>query len=202
MKLQPLWRSRVNNKVKLHVYHAVVVSTLLYGLDSLTLEMKHLKTIDAWYHQHLRRCMGIKASYYSHITNRSFWEQANKPTVSSQKLLSLQLQQLAKTLITPPTNPTHHVVFSPGIKDRVKFTKGLKRGHPQRYWLEVVEESALLVFNDYLRATNQVHRSDLLGLKQYLTNNPEYALHLAAAPTRQPNIFKRHGKSLGCAWQP
>ena len=52
MKLQPLWRSKLNWKTKVLIFHASVVPSLTYGLDSLTLEVRHLKTIDAWYYQH------------------------------------------------------------------------------------------------------------------------------------------------------
>ena len=163
--------------------------------------MRHLKTIDAWYHQHLRRCLGIKASYGSRKTNRQVCEQAGRPTVPSLTLLSRQVQQLAKILITPPANPLHHVVLSPGIKDKVKRTKGLRRGHPQRYCPEVVTEAALLAFRDYL-STRPPERSDLLDLKQRLAKRPEHALYLAAAPTCQPTMCKQHEKFLGYALRP
>ena len=133
MKLRPLWRSKLNWKTKIRIFHASVVPSLTYGLDTLTLEMKHLKTIDAWYYQHLRRCMGIKASYYSHVTNARVWSLAGRPAIPSQQLTSNQLKHLATCLVKPPDCPIHHVVFSPGCKDRIKYTKGLRRGHPQRY---------------------------------------------------------------------
>ena len=137
VKLQPLWRSKLSWKTKVRVFQATIIPRLLYGLDTLTLEINHLKTIDAWYFQHLRRCMGIKASYYSRITNASVWKLAGKPVTPSQTLTSAQLAQLAKILITPPDDPIHHVVFSPGVKDRIKFTKGIRRGPSHRYWLEL-----------------------------------------------------------------
>ena len=52
---------------------------LLYGLDSLTLTDKLLKKIDGQCYRFLRRSIGVKASYYSRITNREVWIQAGKP---------------------------------------------------------------------------------------------------------------------------
>ena len=176
--------------------------SLLYGLAELSLELRHFKTIDAFYHQHLRRCICIKASYYSRISNRTVWQIAGKPQLPSQTLLTQQLQRLIKTLTTPPQDPLHHVVFSPGYKDRVKFTKGTRRGHPQRYWLELATAEALQVLKHYLEYNALEHRKDLLGLKQALTQYPDFPLHLETAPTRQPELFKRFSQSLGCAWQP
>ena len=202
MKLQPLWRSKLNWKTKVRIFQATIIPRLLYGLDTLTLEMKHLKTIDAWYFQHLRRCMGIKASYYSRITNDRVWKLAGKPETPSQVLTSAQLSQLSKILITPPDDPMHHVVFSPGVKDRVKYTKGLRRGHPQRYWLELNTEIALPVLKAYAEYNALEYRYDILGIRQMLNNSPGFRKYLETAPTRQKGLLARHVKALGCAWQP
>ena len=202
MKLQPLWRSKLNWKTKVRIFHSSVVPSLTYGLDTLTLEVRHLKTIDAWYYQHLRRCMGIKASYYSHVPNARVWKLAGRPIVPSQTLTSNQLRQLSECLTKPPTDPIHHVVFSPGCKDRVKFTKGLRRGHPQRYWLELNMEIALPILKAYAEYTAQEFRNDAIGLKQMLTRDIGFETYLVTAPTRQKGLFARHAKHLGSAWQP
>ena len=202
MKLQPLWRSKLNWKTQVRIFQATIIPRLLYGLDTLTLEMKHLKAIDAWYFQHLRRCMGIKASYYSRITNDRVWKLAGKPETPSQVLTSAQLSQLSKILITPPDDPMHHVVFSPGVKDRVKYTKGLRRGHPQRYWLELNTEIALPVLKAYAEYNALEYRYDILGIRQMLNNSPGFRKYLETAPTRQKCLLARHVKALGCAWQP
>ena len=58
----------------------------------------------------------------------------------------------------------HYVVLSPGYKDRVKFTKGNRKGHPQRYWLELITSDATRILAHYLEQTAQEARRDLLGL--------------------------------------
>ena len=72
----------------------------------------------------------------------------------------------------------------------------------QRYWLELVTAEALQVLKHYLEYNALEHRKDLLGLKQALTQYPDFPMHLETAPTRQPELFKRFSQSLGCAWQP
>ena len=62
MKLQPLWRSKLSRAAEVKIYQASIVPALTYGLDTLSIEVRHLKTIDAWYYQHLRRSVGRKAS--------------------------------------------------------------------------------------------------------------------------------------------
>ena len=201
-KLQQLWRSKLSWRVKVRIFLASIIPVLLYGLDTVTLELRHLKTIDAWFHRFLRRSMGIKSSYYSRITNQRVWNLAGKPRLPSQQLVTQQLQLLVKTLSTPPSDPIHHVVFSPGYKDRVKYTKGKRRGHPQRYWLELVTNDATRILSQYLDQTAQVGRRDLLGVKQQLDKDSSFKSHLETAPTRHTNLFPKHVQKLSCAWQP
>ena len=96
MKLQHLWRSRICLKSKIRLYHSYVLPVLLYSLQELTLEDKHLRTIDGWYFRYLRRCMGIKASYYTRIPNQRVWINAGSPTIPTQTLLSNQQSRLKK----------------------------------------------------------------------------------------------------------
>ena len=53
MKLQQLWRSNLGTRAKGKIFHFTVVPALIYSLDTLTLEIHHFKTIDAWYHKFL-----------------------------------------------------------------------------------------------------------------------------------------------------
>ena len=122
MKLQPLWRSRLSRASKVEIYQASIVPALTYGLDTLSLEVRHLKTTDAWYY-HLRRSMGIKASYYSRVSNNQVWTQAGKPTVPSQQLTSAQLRQLASMFSRHTTDPVYHRLFSRGAKTESSLPK-------------------------------------------------------------------------------
>ena len=139
---------------------ASIVPVLLYGLEVITLENKHLKTTDAWFHRYLWRCIGAKASYYSHVTNGRVWKVAGRPRLPLQALLTRQLQQLTDILAKPPTD-------FPGYKDRVKFTKSKNRGHPGCYWFELTVERALPIYHHYLDQTAPQQfrdfRRDLLG---------------------------------------
>ena len=70
-KLRLVWNSSLSRRTKLRIFQSVFIPTLIYGLDSLTLTEKHLKRVDAFYIRFLHRIVGIKASYYSHVTNHS-----------------------------------------------------------------------------------------------------------------------------------
>ena len=85
-KLRLVWNSNKTRSSKVRVFQTVFLPTLLYGLEALTLTPKQLHRIDGHYYRFLRRAIGIKASYYSRITNQSVWEQAGCPELPSERL--------------------------------------------------------------------------------------------------------------------
>ena len=75
-----VWNSRLPQTTKLCIFHSVVVSSLTYGLNCLTLAHKHFKLIDGYYFRLLRRVLGIPASYTSRVSNLRFGRgQVNQP---------------------------------------------------------------------------------------------------------------------------
>ena len=91
-KMRLIWNSSLRRKEKVRIFEATFTSILLYGLDTLTLTPKQLHRIDGQYYRFLRRAIGIKASYYSHISKQEVWTQASKPTLPSQTLSHRQYQ--------------------------------------------------------------------------------------------------------------
>ena len=83
-KLRLVWNSNLQYKEKLKIFQSMFISTLIYGLDSLILQDKHLKRVDAFCYRCLRRVVGIKASYYSRIWNVEVYRQKGRK--SSQTL--------------------------------------------------------------------------------------------------------------------
>ena len=203
-KLAPYWRSRVPIAAKVRIFQSNVAPVLTHGLASLTFEDKHFQKIDSWYYRYLRRAIGIKASYYSRIPNQTVWKQAGCPVLPSQTILSAQLQQLVTSLATPPDDPLHHVIFSPGYKDRVALQKNSKRGPPPPHWLGIVTSKAMEAFSQQVTQDPEYpnhSRKDFLGLVQYLRNYPSYSSKLVAAPTREAHLFSMYSKSIGSAWR-
>ena len=93
-QLRLVWNSSMPRKCKLFTFQSVFVSTLIYGLDALTLNPKHLHRIDGIYFRFLRRIVGIKASYYSRISNHVVWRQANYPQRPSDRLRNIQYKMI------------------------------------------------------------------------------------------------------------
>ena len=134
MKIQHLWWSRLCLPAKVRSFLSYIVPVL---------------TDDGWLFRYLRRAMGVRASFCSHTTNQSVWSRAGKPIVPLQVLLQLQQQCLIHTLQKPHHDPLFHVVFSPGYKDRIKFTKSKHRGHPRPYWFDIVSKQSVVTFGHF-----------------------------------------------------
>ena len=86
---------------KSKTFQSVFISTIVYGLDALTLQDKHFKRIDAYCSRFLRRIVGITASYYSRITNKVVWRTAGYPKKPSS---FVQLKMLKQVFLADPAN--------------------------------------------------------------------------------------------------
>ena len=135
-KLRLVWNSRLPVKTKLRMFRSTFGAILMYGLDSLTLTPKDLKRIDGFWFRFLRRIVGIKASFYSRITNAEVYTKANSPEKPSTTLLYTQYKTTVQIFKEPPSDPMHSVVFASSFKDRILY-QGRRRGMQFPYWIEV-----------------------------------------------------------------
>ena len=181
-----VWNSRLPQTTKLCIFHSVVVSSLTYGLNCLTLAHKHFKLIDGYYFRLLRRVLGIPASYISRVSNFTVWQRAGKPTTASQIVLKQQTEILLEVLATPPDDPYHHVIFSSAYRDRIAATQKTTRGRPSQHWLHnmlsFLQEPTNLYFSHHPSIQNPMR------LKQLLQNTPNFKGFLVMAPTRASNF--------------
>ena len=70
-------KSQCSDSWKLIIYNAVVVSRLVYGLDSLELVDSLVTRLDAFQIRGLRHILKIEHSYWSHTSNLEILEKAN-----------------------------------------------------------------------------------------------------------------------------
>ena len=89
-KLRLVWNSSLSRTKKVRLFQSTITPVLMYSLEALTLTDKVLHKIDAVFYRLLRRCIGIKASFYSRISNQDVWKQAGEPTPPSKLLNSKQ----------------------------------------------------------------------------------------------------------------
>ena len=123
------------------------------------------------------------------------------PAAASPAAVAQQFKLLVKATTTPPGQPLHHVVFSPGYKDRIKFSKSKSRGHPAKYWYQLVTKEALIFHNHYLSTSTAEVTKDVRGIARLLQKDANYGESLMTAPTRQPDLLQLYSRTVGIAWQ-
>ena len=67
-------------------FQSAFISTLIYGLGALTLQEKRLRRINAYYVRFHGWVTGIKASYYSRVSNQEVYRRAGGPRQPSHTL--------------------------------------------------------------------------------------------------------------------
>ena len=139
-KLRLVWNSNLSYSKKLHIFQSVFISILIYGMDAFTLTDKLITRIDAVYFRFLRRIVGIKASFYSRVSNHTVWRRAYYPQRPSDRLSKLQFKMLRDVFQAPMVDPLHNVVFSSAYRDKI-LVKGRRRGRSRAHWLETTTQS-------------------------------------------------------------
>ena len=151
-----MWNSSLPRKTKVHIYPTATVPVLLYGLDSLTLTDKMLKKIDGQYYRFLRRSIGIKASFYSRVTNREVWEQAGKPVPASELFNWNQYKTLIEVFQQDRTQPTHSSILCSSYKDRI-VAQGRRRGMQFPHWIDTTTRRHFPQITDHTALSRNPH---------------------------------------------
>ena len=73
-----LKRANCKKEWKLQVYNAVIISKLIYGLETMYLNESQLKRLDAFHIRGLRHILGITHSYWSRAKNSEILDEANE----------------------------------------------------------------------------------------------------------------------------
>ena len=169
---------------KVKIFQATFVPCLIYGLEALTLSSKNLQTINAQYYRFLRRAIGIKASYYSRVSNESVWEQAGRPQRPSESLHAVQHKMLQEVFAHNMDHPLRNVVFATGFKDRI-ISHGRRRGMQFPYYIEVMQTRYYPNLSEH-NATAQGPHFRYVRLSSILRDHPGAAPKRAARRRARP----------------
>ena len=78
-KLDLFWKKAPFSTIwKMRVHDAVVSSKLLYGLESASLTKAEYERLNSFQIKALRKVLGIKHSYHSHVSNEVVMQRANQ----------------------------------------------------------------------------------------------------------------------------
>jgi len=142
-RLQRFWgHGSVSRHYKVVCFHSFVVSTLLYGLSTMSLVKAQRRRVDGFYARCLRRILGIPHSFYSRVSNKVVYERAGTIPLT-QQLAKQQLNLLGTVARSAAGSPLRRNTFmgdsfQPTICHYIR-----KVGRPRINWTEsVLEEGA------------------------------------------------------------
>ena len=70
-RMDAIWKSKLGRKTKIQLFSATVVSVLLYGCETWTLNKKMNKSLDGCYTRMLRKVLNV--SWTQHIPNTTLY---------------------------------------------------------------------------------------------------------------------------------
>ena len=137
-QLDRLWsRSSLGWKRKYKIYDSVVLSKLLYSLDSLWLLKADRARLDAFHCKSLRRIWGIPSAYISRVSNASVLQKASAKPLS-QMLLCSQKKLYNKIVQYDASSFVKRLLFNESgvLRD---WSARRKRGRPRQQWARSVQ---------------------------------------------------------------
>ena len=140
-QLDQLWsRSSLGWKRKYKIYDSVVLSKLLYSLDSLWLLKADRARLDAFHCKSLRRILGIPSAYISRVSNASVLQKASAKPLS-QMLLSSQKKLYNNMATYDSSSFVKRLLFNENgtLRD---WSARRKRGRPRQQWASSVQSFA------------------------------------------------------------
>ena len=143
-----LKKAPVSTTWKMRVHGAVISSKLLYGLEFASLTNAEYERLDAFQMKALRKILGIKHLYHSHISNEVVMQRANQIirlkegrtiTEMSGKLINRQIKFMARLLRAEESD----VMKTCSVDHTgLRVTAGFKRtGRPRIKWYDQVMNS-------------------------------------------------------------
>ena len=135
--LSQVWsHSGISRAKKVQIYMAVVISKVLYSLDSLWLLKADLRRLDAFHCRSLRQILKIPCSYISRISNEDVLTEAGMAR------LSVILQERQLKLYERITKMPHESLVRRVVCDShgapVKWHVRRGRGRPRQQWCQSV----------------------------------------------------------------
>jgi len=136
--LSQCWsHANITRQRKCQLYHACVVSRLLYGLESLWLLQRDLHRLDAFHAQCLRRSCGIPHSFVSRVPNADVLRTAGQVPLT-QLLRSRQISLYDKIANMPESSHLRRLTCEAGSDNPRVWTCKRGRGRPKQQWAACV----------------------------------------------------------------
>ena len=190
MKLQHSRRSRILYEVQNPCISFVCLASPL--IDSRTDSEGQKPPYDR------RMVFSVSAQVHGYPGFVLFSDQ-RRTTYSTVTLLSKQQSRSTKGTLATPQDPLHHVLFSPGYKDRIKCSKSRSTGHARQCWFDSKSKQAIKLAESF---DHPAQIQDSLGVQHVIHTHETSRSHLLAKPTRTVEPIEFLRRSVGGSWRP
>ena len=153
----------ISQRDKFKIFRTLIISKLLYGLDSSWLNKYDRKRLDGFFANCCRRIIGVAHSYYSRISNKTILTWIGTVPLS-HILLERQLQLYRKISIESRASKLRSLIFESDFN--IKMPAKRSRGRPRNSWTYQIHKHATQILNQH-------------GT-QILQNNLEWKSHVRA----------------------
>ena len=137
--IMQIWNhTNIRKQRKLQLYQALILSKLLYGLQTIWLSKRLRQKINAFHCASVRKIIGIPHSYVSRVTNAEVLRLANM--ISLDRMLLRQQLVYYGRLYRNPKYPERQIMDTPVVNKR--------RGRPHLSWVEEIRKHVQRIGNE------------------------------------------------------
>ena len=148
-KLRRLWNHTSLPKArKICIFQAVIVSRLMYGLNSAWLNVAELRRLNGFQSRCLRVIQRIPPSFISHVSNKKVLQETGQVQLGRQ-LLKHQLLLFGRVARAAPDNPLRLLTFVPGSTDAATGRYIRNVGRPRNEWAVMLKKESYRMDPDF-----------------------------------------------------
>ena len=142
--LAKVWNhTSVRKAEKNKLFYSLVVSKLMYALETVWLSTAERRKLDGMQSRCLRTILGIRHSFYNRVSNKTVRQRCNVIPLSTT-LLQRQLQYFGKLARLPSNSVLRATIFAQGSMD-LRTSAHRKRGRPRMCWSTEVHKHAVAI---------------------------------------------------------
>jgi len=130
------------------MYKAVVVSRLLYGLNTAWLNVAEQRRLNGFHCRCLRKIVGIPSAYISRVSNARVLKEAKEAPLERQ-LLRQQLLLYGRLIRAPSADPLRKLTFIDGMDQPTTTMFVRKRGRPRNTWTAMLQRECFKMGTAY-----------------------------------------------------
>jgi len=149
-----LWNhASLRKERKILMYKAVVVSRLLYGLNTAWLNVAEQRRLNGFHCRCLRKIVGIPSAYISRVSNARVLKEAQEAPLERQ-LSRQQLLLYGRLIRAPSADPLRKLTFIDGMDQPTTTMFVRKRGRPRNTWTAMLQRECFKMGTAYHRTVH------------------------------------------------